>query len=91
MAYFFVFKKKAKQIKICSYFRTNKYEFVRKILTKCTNLDKIYTSKGTAPLGKSIWKGAIQMPVPVILVAAGTVIGFIGRAVVLADREKKKN
>lgn len=31
------------------------------------------------------------MPVPVILVAAGTVIGFIGRAMVLADREKKKN
>jgi|GEM_PF-6489312 hypothetical protein len=31
------------------------------------------------------------MPVPVLLVAAGTVIGFVGRALVLSDREKKKH
>ncbi len=30
------------------------------------------------------------MPVPVLLVAAGTVIGFVGRALVLSGREKKK-
>lgn len=31
------------------------------------------------------------MPVPVILVAAGTIMGFIGRAMVLSGREKKNN
>lgn len=30
------------------------------------------------------------MPVPVILVAAGTIIGFIGRTMVLSNREKNK-
>lgn len=30
------------------------------------------------------------MPVPVLLVAAGTVIGFVGRALVLSGREKKE-
>lgn len=29
------------------------------------------------------------MPVPVLLVAAGTVIGFVGRAMVLSGREKR--
>lgn len=30
------------------------------------------------------------MPAPILWIAAGTIIGFVGRVIVLSDREKNK-
>lgn len=35
-------------------------------------------------------KGVDRMPAPILWIAAGTIIGFVGRVIVLSDREKNK-